>query len=152
MFLCFMPHKALMLQIFSQARPWLSLFVSVRSVSLTNLLWLLSPLFLCLRALLLSAQGTTECPCQESGTLSYRQAGSSHFGQHVNQPSCASVLLAFLSKRCINGTILYGSANTSVTFCTFCVVYVLTSAILSIHLLTMPSEPCEVTSFWGVPP
>lgn len=44
-----------------------SFSISVQSVSLTNLLWLLLPLFFCLRALLLSAQGKTECPCQESG-------------------------------------------------------------------------------------
>lgn len=46
-----------------------SLPPSEQSVSVTNLLWLLSPLF-CLRAFPLSAQGKTECPCQEPGTLS----------------------------------------------------------------------------------
>lgn len=83
------PHGADALAILSGQASSFSPFV--RSVSLTNLLWLLLPLFLCLRALLLSAQGKTECPCQESGTLSYSRAGSSHCVQYPNQHFCASV-------------------------------------------------------------
>lgn len=74
-----------------------SFSLSERSVSPTNLLWLLLlPLFLCLRALLPCVQGKTECPCQESGTLSYSRAGSSHCVQYANQHFCASVLSGFL--------------------------------------------------------
>lgn len=64
------PTKKAMLGPGPSGRPgFLSLSPSKQSLSVTNLLWLLSPLF-CLRAFLLSAQGKTECPCQEPGTLS----------------------------------------------------------------------------------
>lgn len=99
---------------FSQARPP-PLSLCVRSVSLTNLLWFLLLLFLRLRALPLSAQGTTECPCEESGTLSYSWVGPSHRVQFANQHVCASVLLGFLWEYCSSHN-LWWCANV-VLFC-----------------------------------
>lgn len=72
LFSCLSPHKPQMLRLFSQARPLLWSVI----LFLTNPFVVVPSPALSLHALMLSAQGKKECPCQESGTLCLSRVGS----------------------------------------------------------------------------